>query len=235
MKKAFLLAAGVGERLRPLTDTIPKCLVPICGEPLLSIWLELFANHGITDVLINLHHLPGVVTTFIEEYRGPVNIRTVYEESLLGSAGTVRENKSFVEGEEDFWVCYADNLTRADLTGMARFHRQHKALATLGLFETDRPEECGIVELDETGYVRSFTEKPSRPQSNLANSGLYLCRREIFDYIPQKEVADFGFDVFPQMIGKMAGYKIEELLMDVGSYDKYEQAQKAWCNRIADC
>ncbi len=226
MYKAFLLAAGRGERLRPLSDKIPKCLVPVCGKPLLAIWLDLFEEHGIKEVLINLHHFPGAVAGFVKEYRGPIKVRTVYEENLLGSAGTVRENRNFVEGEENFWVCYADNLTNADLTDMGRFHRKHTALVTLGLFETDRPAECGIVELDHAGYVVSFIEKPTRPKSNLANGGFFLCRPGVFNYLPEKEVADFGFDVFPHL--KMAGYKIQGLLMDVGSPEKYQQAQQAW-------
>ena len=224
--KAFLLAAGRGERLRPLTDSIPKCLVPVGGKPLLRIWLDLFDMHGITNVLINLNHLPEAVTEFVEGYRGAVDIQMVYENTLLGSAGTVRENHEFVEGEESFWVCYADNLTTADLTSMAHYHNRHLAPVTLGLFETDRPKECGIVELDDAGYVVNFTEKPVHPKSNLANGGLFLCRRELFDYLPQKEVVDFGFDVFPHL--KMAGHKIKGILMDVGSPEKYEQAQKTW-------
>jgi mannose-1-phosphate guanylyltransferase len=184
-QKAFLLAAGRGERLRPLTDKIPKCLVPIGGRPMLSIWLDLLEYHDITDVLINVHHLPQVVLEFVKQYRGPVNIRTFHEEKLLGSAGTIRENRDFVEGEESFWVFYADNLTSADLT-------------------------------------------PNHPKSNLASGGIFLCRSGIFDYLPRKDVADFGFDVLPHLLGNMVGYKILGLLMDVGSAEKYKRARKAW-------
>jgi mannose-1-phosphate guanylyltransferase len=227
-QKAFLLAAGRGERLRPLTDTIPKCMVPVGGRPMLSIWLELLEYHKITDVLINLHHLPQVVLEFMKQYKGPVRIRTFHEEKLLGSAGTIRENRDFVEGEESFWVFYADNLTNADLTDMRRFHQQQEALLTLGLFETGRPKECGIAELDSDGYVIAFTEKPNHPKSNLASGGIFLCRLGIFDYLPRKDVADFGFDVLPHLVGNMVGYKIQGLLMDVGSPEKYEHARKAW-------
>ncbi|MCR4286945.1 MAG: sugar phosphate nucleotidyltransferase, partial [Deltaproteobacteria bacterium] len=91
--KAFILAAGRGERLRPLTDTVPKCLVPVCGEPLLKIWLEICERSGVTDVLINLHHLPEMVEGFLRNADTRVRVTTVFEEELLGSAGTLRKNR----------------------------------------------------------------------------------------------------------------------------------------------
>ena len=96
--KAYLLAAGLGTRLKPLTDHIPKCLVPINGQPLLGIWFELCARHGISEVLVNLHHLPDAVRAFVAAYRGPLSIVTVFEPSLLGSAGTVASQRDFVAG-----------------------------------------------------------------------------------------------------------------------------------------
>src|SRR5690349_17666261 len=106
--KAFLLAAGLGTRLRPITDTLPKCLVPVNGRPLLSYWMDLLEEYGVTDVLINLHYLPDPVRRFADEYTGGVKIHLMMEEELLGSAGTLHANRDFVEGEEQFFILYAD-------------------------------------------------------------------------------------------------------------------------------
>ncbi len=117
--KAFLLVAGKGTRLRPLTDTIPKCLVPIKGKPLLSIWLEMFKTYGITDVLLNLHHLSHIVKDYINANSFDINIETFYEGSLLGSAGTILANRDFVKSERFFFIVYGDNLTKINLKEMA--------------------------------------------------------------------------------------------------------------------
>jgi len=120
--KAFLLAAGIGSRLRPITDKIPKCLVPINGRPLLYYWLKLFEQHGISEVLINLHHLPDLVFQFLQENEFNLKIHTVFEQELLGSSGTIRSNFDFVCNEREFLICYADNLTNINLGNMIDFH-----------------------------------------------------------------------------------------------------------------
>src|ERR1035438_711872 len=108
--KAFLLAAGNGTRLRPLTDTIPKCMVPIQGMPLLGIWLEWCRHNGIDEVLINVHAHPDAVAAYLGGEFG-VKVTISEEKELLGSAGTLLANREFVEGEEEFAVLYADVLT----------------------------------------------------------------------------------------------------------------------------
>ena len=151
--KAFILAAGRGERLRPLTDTVPKCLVPVCGEPLLKIWLETCERSGVTDVLINMHHLSEMVEGFLRNADTRVRITTVFEEELLGSAGTLLKNRWFVQDEKDFFIIYGDNLTNANLVRMAEFHRRGTGLLTMGLFRTEHPAECGIAEADSSGRI----------------------------------------------------------------------------------
>ena len=121
--KAFLLAAGVGSRLRPITDTTPKCMLAIGGQPLLDIWLDAFDRAGVDEVLVNLHHLPDVVRNHLEARAGslqPPAVRTVFEPELLGSAGTLAANRAWVGGEEMFLACYADNLTDFDLRSLVR-------------------------------------------------------------------------------------------------------------------
>ncbi len=226
--KAFLLAAGKGTRLSPLTDELPKCLVPIRGEPLLNIWLNLCERHNIKEVLINLHHLPEAVYDFLKRYSGSVGIHTVYEPQLLGSGGTIMANRPFVEGEQAFFVLYADNLTNAHLGRMQEFHRTHAGVLTLGLFRASRPEVCGIAELDERGIVTGFEEKPVIPRSNLASAGIMIANPLIFDFIPRHPVVDLGTHILPRLGGRMYGYLIREYLLDIGTLEQYERAQREW-------
>lgn len=229
--KAFLLAAGLGTRLRPLTYTIPKCLVPIQGRPLLAWWMDLFEKYHVSEVLINTNYLPDPVREFINDYnRAQKNVKLVesYEKELLGSGGTVLDNRSFVENEEEFFICYADNLTNVDLASMMSFHKKNKALLTMGLFHTNNPKACGIAECDTEGKIQEFVEKPEQPKGNLANAGIYIANKKIYDYIPHRSFVDFGKDVLPELVGKMYGYPIKEYLLDVGTWPNYEKAQKEW-------
>ena len=226
--KAFLPAAGEGIRLKPLTNRIPKCLVPIKAEPLLHRWLRLCEGYAISEVLINLHHLPRLVEEFLNNASYRLEIKTFYEEKLLGSAGTLAANRDFVAGEKPFFIFYADNLTNMNLEKMWQFHKAHSGIFTMGLFKADRPKECGIVRLDGNGLVVDFVEKPDHPKSDLANAGVYVSSPQIFDYIPSKKVADLGLDVLPKLIGKMHGYSIKEYLLDIGTWEDYKKAQKEW-------
>ena len=225
--KAFLLAAGIGTRLRPLTYKIPKCLVPVNGRPLLDYWMELFRKHNVDEVLINTHYLYEDVRRYIFEYnksgKGPV-ITESFEEELLGSSGTVKNNRAFVENEENFFICYADNLTNVDLTKFSDFHKSHSASFSMALFRTSVPKQCGIAELDEDSKIVEFVEKPENPKSNLANAGIYLADNSIFNYIPNG-FSDFGKDIIPKLVGKIYGWEIKDYLLDIGTMEKYKKAQ----------
>jgi mannose-1-phosphate guanylyltransferase len=226
--KAFLLAAGKGERLRPLTDTVPKCLVPIGGKPLLYQWLRLLEKYGITDVFLNLHHLAEQVKMYVKKTDHRVRIKMYYEPQLLGSAGTVLCNKDFVEGEKDFFIFYADNLTNMNLANFLRFHMSHDGVLSMGLLVTDIPEQCGIVKMDGKGVIEDFAEKPDNPVSNLANAGVYIARQSIFEYIPCGSFADLGKDVLPHLKNKMYGYVVPEYIADVGTMEGYLKAHREW-------
>ncbi|UCE08139.1 MAG: nucleotidyltransferase family protein [bacterium] len=222
--KAILLAAGIGSRLRPITDRIPKCLVPINGHPLLYYWLKLFEQYGINEVLINLHHLPDLIFQFFEENKFNLKIHTVFEQELLGSAGTIRNNFDFVCKETEFLICYADNLTNMNLARMIDFHQLKRPLLTLGLFRTNNPSKCGIAEIAENYTVIDFIEKPKNPKSNLAGAGIYIANHEIWHYLPEQYPSDIGYEVLPQLIGKMKGYFINEYFIDIGTLDNYQRA-----------
>lgn len=227
--KAFLLAAGRGARLKPLTDRTPKCLLRVAGLPLLEIWLRLLRAHGIRDVLLNTHHLAERVNAFVRR-RDPDGIRVTlfHEPVLLGSAGTVAANRDFVRGEKSFLIAYADNLTDLDLGAMIRFHQRKRSPFTLGLFPTPTPEACGIAECAPDGRVASFVEKPRRPAGNLANAGLYVARQELFAMMPAKPFLDFGFDVLPRLVGRMYGYRIEGFFCDIGARERLAYCRRAW-------
>ena len=180
--KAFLLAAGKGTRLKPFTDRHPKCLVPIHGTPLLKIWIDLFERYGVSDVLINTHHHAAQVENFIRSARKqtPIGLHTVHEPTLRGSAGTLWDNRSFVAGRPDFIIAYADNLTNINLAKMIDFHRGFRSMGgvlTMGLIRAADPKACGIVTLDKADRIITFVEKPSDPESNLANGGCLHCLR----------------------------------------------------------
>lgn len=230
--KAFLLAAGFGTRLRPITDTIPKCMVPIHGKPLLGRWFDLLRKHGVTDVLVNTHYLPEPVREFIRAYNAGktgLSAHETYEPELLGSGGTIRANRDFVRDEKDFLICYADNLTDADLTSFQRFHEMRGSLLTMALFHTNVPEQCGIAELDADGRIVEFAEKPKHPKSDLANAGMYIADGRIFDYLePDKTPLDFGKDILPKLVGQMSGWNTEGYLIDIGTPENYKRANEEW-------
>jgi len=252
--KAFLLAAGLGTRLRPLTDTIPKCLVPIDGKPLLQIWLDLCQQHRVTEVLVNTHHLPHLVREYFEVngckayadknkaeelnlstyQHGATRIYLTYEPVLLGSAGTILANREFVDDEKDFFILYGDNLTNANLSELIRFHRSHGELFTMGLFKTDRPTSCGIAELNGDGKIISFEEKPKSPKTNLAAAGVYAASPKIFNFFPNDHREDYlkpldlGFHILPKLAGHMYGHVIDDYLLDIGDMESYQKAREEW-------
>ena len=230
--KAFILAAGEGRRLRPLTDTLPKCLVPIDGTPLLSLWLTLLVRHGVSDVLINMHHAHERLVEFVAGHRSGVRIQLSYEPELLGSAGTVAANRAFVAGETDFLIVYSDVLTNADLTHLVERHRSHDFPMTIGVTPTDRPREKGTVVIDAAGRVVAFEEKAQAPRSNLANAGLYVARAPLFERLdtvrPASGPFDFGHHVLPQLVPSLCGVPIEDFLLDIGTPEAYARAQTLW-------
>lgn len=226
--KAFILAAGNGTRLRPLTDSVPKCLLPIQGVPLLEVWLNNCKAAGITDVLVNAHAHAGAVKEFVATQKSGVKASIMEEPQLLGSAGTLAENRAFVVGEEAFFILYGDVLTTVDLRQMLDFHQQKNLPATLGIYQTPEPTRCGIVAMDENAVIKEFVEKPVRPASNWAFSGVMIAGQEIFASVPDHRPADIGFDVLPKVAGKMAGYAITEYLIDIGTLENYQIAQRSW-------
>lgn len=231
--KAFLLAAGLGTRLRPLTDDLPKCLLPVGGRPMLDIWLDALARAGIEEALVNTHHHAARVSAHLARRQGPPRTRTAHEPELLGSAGTLAANRAFVAGEPFFLACYADNLTDFDLRLLIRRHERKKTgiLATLALFRAEDPGAVGIVELDQEGVVRSFEEKPARAKSDLANAGIYAFDRKVLAFIDKTRPADIGYDLLSKLVGRAQGFVIEGYFRDIGTVESYRAALREWAGR----
>jgi mannose-1-phosphate guanylyltransferase len=223
--KAFLLAAGKGTRLRPLTYHTPKCLVPINGRPLIEYWFELFVKYDIKEVLINTSYLAMKVENYLKKNAKGLTIRLTYENKLLGSGGTIKKNWDFVKGEEIFFIFYADNLTNINLREMIQFHNKNKKDFTLALSVVSNPEECGIVELDRNLTIVSFREKPDNPKSNLAFAGIMLSSQKLKDFFPEINEFDLGYDVLPNIAGKASGYIFNDYLIDIGTPEKLRQAE----------
>jgi mannose-1-phosphate guanylyltransferase len=236
--KAFLLAAGKGTRLKPYTDSMPKCLIPIHGKPLLEMWLDHLRRHHIREVLINTHHHAEQVEDFVRSYthRSDIHIVLSHEPQLLGSAGTLLNRRDFVDNESDFMIIYADNLTDIDVSRFSMFHqdcRKKGGVLTMGLFHAPNPSACGIAELDAEQRITAFIEKPEPPRSDLANAGMYITSQEIFEYFPDRppepdSVLDIGHHILPRLIGRMYGYPVAEYLRDIGTIESYHLALKEW-------
>lgn len=231
--KAFLLAAGLGTRLRPLTDRTPKCMLPVAGQPLLGLWLAAFERAGVDEVLVNLHHLPEVVTAYLDQRRGGPLVRTFYEAELLGSAGTLLANRDWVAGDDAFLVCHADNLTDFDLRTLVEAHRASAALATLTLFHAEVPAACGIVGLGPYNRVTSFVEKPVNPESDLANAGMYAFHPSVIEEVELPLPKDIGYHLLPKLVGRASGLVHDGYFRDIGSPASYRQAETDWAQRAA--
>jgi mannose-1-phosphate guanylyltransferase len=227
--RAILLAAGCGTRLRPLTNTIPKCLVPIKGKPLLEIWLDRLSKAGIGPFLINTHYLAEQVEAFVEEspYRDQVTL--VHEQELMGTAGTLINNFDFFQGGDGLLI-HADNYCLADFSAFMKAHEQRplECVMTMMVFRTDTPSTCGIVELNERGLVVGFHEKVSNPPGNLANGAVYILTASLLDRMRNdlNHAKDFSTEVMHRLIGRIYTYETPNIFMDIGTPESYEKANK---------
>ena len=225
--KVFLLSAGYGTRLKPLTDKTPKCLIEVCGKPMLYWWGKLFEKYGIDAVLINTHHLPIPVWNYLASDDSNIYWDVAHEKELLGSGGTLRKNKSFVRGYKDFIVCYSDVLTDINLDDMVAFHRANNSPFTMAVAEADDPKSKGVVEIKDSLIV-SFDEKPKHPKSNLCNMGVYVCNQEVLDLIPDG-YSDIGVDILPKLTGKIfAYYNKNTYFCDMGTHEGLKLANETW-------
>ena len=199
--KAMILAGGLSTRLYPLTKLVPKPLVPVAGVPNAAHLLRFLKVYGFDEIAINVHYLADdIVATLGDGSQFGVKLHYSYEPELLGSAGGVKKIESFFD-DEPFLVIGCDEVTDMRLDRVLEFHREHKAIATIGLVECDEVDQYGVVVLDGDGKIVGFQEKPAKgtERSRLANTGVYVFSPEIFRHIPSGQFYDFGNQVFPSL------------------------------------
>ncbi|MYK39941.1 MAG: nucleotidyltransferase family protein [Gemmatimonadetes bacterium] len=226
--KAMILAAGRGTRLRPLTDEIPKAMVPFAGKPLLEHVVRLLARHGFDDLVINLHHLPQVITDYFGDGRAwGVSITYSLEDELLGTAGAVRQVADCFDGP--FLVYYGDNLTNFDLGDLWQTHQREGKIASIGLLWMDDPTTRGIVGLDARNRITRFIEKPRPDQvfdNYWVNAGIYALQPEILDRIPPNTPCDFS-EVFADLLAAgrpLLGHPLRGQLLSTDTPERYRHA-----------
>lgn len=224
------MAGGEGERLRPLTCTVPKPMALLLDKPILSYSIELIKKHGIDRAAITLGYLPDEIqNAFGDGSEDGISLRYFTESRPLGTAGGVRSAKEFLT--ETFCVLSGDGITDVNLTDALNFHREKKALATVVVKRVSNPTQYGLVTLASDGRIERFTEKPSwsHVTSDLVNTGIYIFEPEILSYIPADQPYDFGKDLFPYLLKAGApiyGFSTDAYWCDIGDFTAYLSAQE---------
>ncbi len=228
MVRALLLAAGLGTRLRPLTNEWPKCLMPIGGRPLLEYWLQMLRSVGIQKILINTHFQADKVNGFLAREHFTGWVTSVHERELLGTAGTLRENADFFRGHTALTI-HADNWCQCDFGAFINYHlhqRPAHCAVTMMTFDADMPQSCGIVEVNEQGVVIAFHEKVANPPGRRANAAVYMLERGVLEWLEQHpEVSDFSTEVLPRYIGRIATWHNAGVHRDIGTLPALRAAQ----------
>jgi mannose-1-phosphate guanylyltransferase len=228
--RALLLAAGLGTRLRPITEHTPKCLVEVAGEPLLGRWLRQLEAAGCEAVLINTHHLADQVEVFLQN-RSPsaMGVQRIHEPELLGTAGTLLANRAFFEGATGLLI-HADNAMAGDLQGLLDAHaaRPSECLLTMLTFRTDQPWSCGIVATDGRGVVTAFHEKVANPPGNCANGALYALDEAVLNRVARMRPLpnDFSTEVIPTLMGRIHTWHTDQPYLDIGTPEALATAQQ---------
>jgi mannose-1-phosphate guanylyltransferase len=226
--RALLLCAGKGTRLLPLTDVLPKCLMPINGHPLLAYWLQMLCDAGTQKILVNLHHHAELVRSFVDGSPLSARVSTVYEPTLLGTAGTLLANRDFF-GDSTILLAHGDNLTAFDVAGMLDAHRARPAGCeiTMMTFVAQDPRSCGIVETSPNGVVTAFHEKVAKPPGNIANGAVYLIEPAVLDFLESigRQTIDFSTEVIPAYLSRIFAYHNATYHRDIGTLESLLMAQ----------
>ena len=194
--------------------------MPVHGRPLLEYWLSALSAAGISETSVNLHHFQDRVLRFLNRAPFADRVNLFFEEALLGTAGSVRamtQNRA----RNATLVIHADNWSHCDLAALLAHHEQaapHGLLMTMMTFDTDTPEQCGIVETDSEGTLQAFYEKHSHPPGHRANAAVYVLEPAVIDWIhANPEVTDFSTEVIPEFIGRIACWHHEGVHRDIGT------------------
>ncbi|MDR2617085.1 MAG: NDP-sugar synthase [Endomicrobium sp.] len=224
--KAFVLAAGIGTRLKPLTTDLPKPMVPILDKPVLYYTFSNLLKYGFDNACINVHYRSEIVTNYFKNNELGINLKFSHEQKLLGTAGAIKKNESFFD--DTFVVMSGDGLTDINLEKALEFHKKKKSIATIVLKKINLRFEYGIAITDKTGQIKSFVEKPLWGDvfNDEVNTGIYIFEPKIFDFIPTDEFFDFGKGLFPLLMHKkekIYGYLMDEYWTDIGNIFEYKK------------
>lgn len=215
--KSVIMAGGLGTRLRPLTDNIPKSLIPVGGRPVILYLIDSFSTVSRDYILTVSYKYEKIVELFSGKLSKKGNFLFSVEKDPLGTAGGLKKTEKFLE--ETFFVGNADTVFREDMKELLKFHIKNKNMITIGLTKVDNPSEFGVVKLRD-GQIVQFQEKPKEnPISNLANAGIYIMEPEIFDYIERGKVSDIAKNLIPALQDdnkKIGGYEIKGIWIDIG-------------------
>lgn len=218
--KGIVLAGGEGRRLKPLTQSCPKPLLPVAGRPCVDYVLRSLIHSGVRELIVTTAFASEVLIKRVSEGLAyDASILYSFEATPAGTAGSVKRVADFID--ETFVVAMGDVLVDIDVRPLLDFHRRKKAAATIALTEVEDPTEYGIVGLDKAGRIQRFKEKPTKEEafSNLVNAGIYILEPEVLDLVPEDRPFDFSKDVFPLMLAKalpLYGMKIEGVWVDIG-------------------
>ncbi|WP_034270166.1 mannose-1-phosphate guanyltransferase [Actinospica robiniae] len=228
--KAVVMAGGEGTRLRPMTSSMPKPLLPVANRPIMEHVLRLLRRHGLTDTVVTVQFLASLVRNYFGDGEElGMSLYYANEEVPLGTAGSVKNAEEQLSGET-FLVISGDALTDIDLSALIAYHKAKGALVTVCLTRVQDPVEFGITITDEEGRVERFLEKPTWGQvfSDTVNTGIYVMEPEVFDYFEPGTQVDWSSEVFPQLLAEgkpIYGYVAEGYWEDVGTHESYVKAQ----------
>lgn len=224
--QALILAGGEGTRLRPLTSTVPKPVLPLAGRPFLTFMLDWLARHGVDQAILSCGFLSEQVEQVLgKRYRG-VSLGYVHEEEPLGTAGPVKLAESEGLLDDRFLVLNGDVLTDMDITAQIAHHEASGARTTLALIAVDETSSYGVVPTNPDGSVVAFLEKTTgEVPTNRINAGAYVMEREVLSLIPEGAPCSFEREIFPVLVGDgLFGYASEGYWMDIGTPERYLQA-----------
>jgi mannose-1-phosphate guanylyltransferase len=224
--QALILAGGQGTRLRPLTSTVPKPVVPLVGRPFISYMLEWLRGHGVDDVILGCGHMADGVRGVLGDGESlGIRLRYIEEPAPLGTGGALKFAEDLLD--ERFFMLNGDVLTDIDLTAELAQHEQTGALATLALIPVEDPSAYGLVPLNADNSVREFIEKPGAEQTetDLINAGAYIIERRVLDRMaPAGTNISIEREVFPTLVGEgLYGYPADGYWLDIGTPERYLQ------------
>jgi mannose-1-phosphate guanylyltransferase len=225
--KAVVLVGGEGTRLRPLTETIPKPLIPLVDRPFLHHVLDHLARHDVHEVILSSSYLESTFHRFIADRHGDPKITWITETSPLGTAGAIANAARAGHLEETFLVLNGDILTDLDLTALVAAHRAQRATATITLTDVDDARPFGLVMLADDSRVSEFREKPADPIRGVVNAGTYVLEPAALEGVPSDRPVSIEREVFPSLIGSGApvhGFVSDAYWIDLGTPEKYLRA-----------